>query len=163
MKKLSLTIISSLVLMSLLLTLFACGGNAKDDVNDSGSETSVAVTVDDIRSAVSDATKFSEKLTQIDADIASLIYPCEDPEEIYAYCGSAEIAEALVIVKSSSGDIVDGFEAYRDKQIGIFEKYDEDEVKKLTEAFIGKVGDYVVYCVSPDGGAVHAALSALTN
>lgn len=159
MKKSFIFLLSAVVLLSIMFSLTACGG----DSTESGTETKAPVTKDAISTAVFGAVTFTDELAEIEADVASLLYPCEDAEEIYAYCGSGALAEELVIVKSDDKSLITAFEAYRDKQIGIFEKYNMNEVAKLNDSFIGQVGDYIVYCVSPDSGAVSTALSSLTN
>lgn len=160
--------IALLLMFALILSFAACGGdndNDTDNINgdEEESETSKPVTETDIANAVFGAVTFTDELAPIEADIASLLYPCSDPEKIYAYCGSGALAEELVIVKTSDASLVDEFKAYRDKQIGIFESYNIDEVEKLNECYIGFIGRFLVYCVSPDADAVNDALSSLTK
>ncbi len=165
MKKL----IALLLMLALVLSFAACGGdeNGKDtderEETEEETETEKPVTESDIKDAVFGAVTFTDELAPIEADIASLLYPCSDPEKIYAYCGSGALAEELVIVKTSDASLIDEFKAYRDKQIDVFEEYNMNEVEKLNECYIGFVGRFLVYCVSPDAEAVNEALSSLTK
>ncbi len=182
MKKFTVIILTATLLLTISLFFASCGENDVDtdggetvgdnnndnnnDNNDNGNgseETRAPATADDIKNAIFSAVTFSEELELIDGEIAALIYPCEDAEEIYAYCNSGAIAEEVVIVKSDDRDLLDSFDAYRNGQIEIFESYNAEEVSKLGKAYIGVIDDYIVYCVSPDPAAVSDALSALTN
>ena len=144
----------------MLLSFTACG---KDDGEDTDTAPVVDATAEEIANAILSKVTFTDELSEIDAEVASLLYSVEDGVKVIAYCGSGALAEELVIVEDTKASVKTAFEAYRDKQIGIFEKYNMEEVEKLENAYIEVFGDYTVYCVSPDTDDVKSALSSLTK
>ncbi len=144
----------------MILSLVSCGGGKDDET-----ETTPVIdaTADEIASAILSKVKFTDDLAAIDSEVAAAVYSIADGVKVIAYCGSGALAEELVIVEDTKATVKTSFETYRDKQIGIFEKYNMDEVAKLNAAYIEVFGDYTVYCVSPDTSAVKEALSSLTK
>ena len=176
MKKSILLIIA--LLSALAVTMSACGGEADDtmeeDEYNEGDSQSVGTELDysDISGAIFSAVTFTDELAEISDTVARTLYipDAGGDGEIHAYCGTGALSEELVIINASTvswedifAHLTETFTAYRDKQIGIFEKYNADEVVKLKNAVIAVAGDYFIYCVSPDADAVENAISGLTK
>ncbi len=156
MKKITAFILASVMLLSLV----ACGGG-KDEETETAAV--IDATADEIANVILSGVKFTDTLSAVDSEVASKIYSAPDGVKVLAYCGSGALSEEIVIIESTKSDIKTSLEKYRDKQIGIFEKYNMDEVTKLEKAYIEIVGDYTVYCVSPSTDSVKDAISSLTK
>lgn len=152
--------ITLILALLMLISLASCG---KDDGEETDTAALVDATAEEIANAILSGVKFTDTLSAIDSEVAAQLYSVEDGVKVIAYCGSGALAEELVIAESTKADAKTTFEAYRDKQIGIFEKYNMEEVAKLEGAYIEVFGDYTVYCVSPEVEDVKSALSSLTK
>ncbi len=156
MKKL----LAILIALASILSLAACGGDGGEDTE---TEAVIDATGDEIAAAILGKVSFTEELAAISAEVAALTYSVEDGIKVIAYCGSGALAEELVIIEDTKASVKASLEAYRDKQIGIFEDYNAAEVAKLEAAYIEVVGNYTVYCVSPNASNVKDAVSSLTK
>lgn len=154
-------ILSLMLAMLMLISFSACESDGNGD--DSDSDAVVDATADEIASAIISKVSFTDTLSAVDSEVAEKLFSVDEGVKITAYCGSGALAEEIVIIESTKPAVKEMFEAYREKQIGIFEKYNTDEVAKLEKAYIEVFGNYTVYCVSPSTDNVKSALSSLTK
>lgn len=152
-------IISLVLAIFMLFSLSACG-NKNDDID--ASEV-IDATAEEIAEAILSKVSFSVELTELDADVAATLFSIEDDTKVIAYYSTSELAEEIVIIESVKSDVKSTLEAYRDKQLGIFEKYSEKEAEKIKNAYFEVLGKCTVYCVSKSADDVKTAISSLTK
>jgi hypothetical protein len=151
MKKLKITA-AVFALMAIIFT----GCSNKDitiDINE---------LADDLKNSVSFADTLEEpvNLAYSDIDEADL-----KDKKIYISTGATaeEIAVYEAVDQDAANRILKAVESYIDDQIDEFEDYNPDEVKKLNDPVIVKVGKYVILCVSDDNVAAKDCIKKYTK
>lgn len=140
-----------LALIILTLCLFSCG-------NDNKSNEPKEIDMEKLAEAVLMKEPFAEEVVERRLDDLTqygFIYGFEKtPEKVVSYIGGGATPQELLIVKAANDDdakaIKASLEAYRDKQITIYEPYAASEVPNLENAVIKTNGACVVYCVAKD-------------
>ena len=138
-----------LVLMALAMCLFSCG-------NDTPANETKEIDMEKMASDILSKEPFAEELVERKLDDLGqygFIYGFEQtPEKVVSYIGGGATPQDLLIIKASNPDdakaIKTTLEAYRDKQISIYEPYAASEVPNLENAVIKANGACVVYCVA---------------
>jgi len=115
--------------------------------------------LEDVASALLDGGIFAEKLENIDADIAQMLYTY-DPElaeDVLFYMSSGATGDELALIKakdeSSAEKIKESLTARVEYQKASFADYIPSEVSKFDHADIRMLGKTLVLCVSTDHDA----------
>ena len=145
------TFILCLLLIALALCLFSCN-------NEGQTNESIEIDMREMATEIMGKAPFAEELVERklnDYAQYGFIYGFEQSlESVVSYIGGGATPQELLIVKLPNADdaklVKTALEAYRDKQITIYQPYAANEVPNLENAVIKQSGTYVVYCVAKD-------------
>ncbi len=149
-------IISALLVLITLSTLFGCGVNEND----------VTLDMDAKGEELLALAAFDDNLAELNGQVvAPLIGDVGLITEARAYLAeSGATAEALFLIYCDDLQNVEQVKnllaAYVEDQISGFEDYSPTEVPKLKDAVIISRGHYILYCVAKDSSALPAAFEA---
>ncbi|QUH30571.1 DUF4358 domain-containing protein [Vallitalea guaymasensis] len=130
-----------------LFTLVGCGGKDKDITID------ISALAGDLTSKI----EFQDDLTKIEGNSIESIYQIDYAVSSEVYVSSGATAEEVAVFELK--DETEADNAYKaageriDAQKQAFESYVPEEMEKLDNAVVKKVGKYVIVCVANDNTA----------
>ncbi|GMQ62488.1 DUF4358 domain-containing protein [Vallitalea maricola] len=127
-----------------LFTLVGCGGKDKDITID------ISALAGDLTSKI----EFQDDLTKIEGNSVESIYQIDYAVSSEVYVSSGATAEEVAVFELKDEKEADN--AYKaaeeriDAQKQAFESYVPEEMEKLDNAVVKKIGKYVIVCVAND-------------
>lgn len=151
--------LAAILTVVIILAAFAgCGGK------DTG--TSVEPLVNDVASAVVEATAFKDSLSQLEGDAVFNIYNLEESqlEDKAVYVGTGATAEEVAVFKAKTADDVEKIKAAiqerLEDQTFNFQNYVPGEMTKIENPLIATNGNYVMLVLADDSAAAQQAFDA---
>lgn len=108
--------------------------------------------------------QFAEQLSQVSDKISikRLGLNADDVDSCTAYTSTNAVVDEFAVIKATNPDNVESaIHAHIANQKATYESYAPNEVAKLDNAVVEKVGDYVIYVVSTDGSAAQSVVDSL--
>lgn len=146
--------------LTLCLTLTACGGGSNADAAYDPAATAQALV---------DSDAFSEALSELDKDTAATLYGLEAGSiadcAVYGSlsAGAEEIAVLSMADEDAAATALEALESRVADQKAALENYQPDEVSKLDHAIVEQKGNTVLLVVANDADAAQAVLDGLNG
>lgn len=132
--------ICTVLIAIMVLTMSACG---KKEIN---------IDVDELSQKLVDEVDFEDELTQVDDMAVENLYGIDNAVNQMVYVSSGATAEEVAIFEFENADDTKTGKTAALKRIedqkDSFEFYIPEEVKRLDNAYVTEVGNYVIVCVA---------------
>ena len=138
------------ILFAIIISLFAFVGCKSDDKE-------VTLDISDLATNLNEKIEFVDDLTKIDDSSIQTIYQIDYAVASEVYVSSGATAEEIAVFELE--DKEDADKAYKaceeriETQKEAFETYIPEEMEKLDNAVIKKVGKYVIVCIADNNTA----------
>ncbi|GKX31275.1 hypothetical protein SH1V18_37550 [Vallitalea longa] len=138
------------ILFAIIISLFAFVGCKNDDKE-------VTLDISDLATNLNEKIEFVDDLTKIDDSSIQTIYQIDYAVASEVYVSSGATAEEIAVFELE--DKEDADKAYKaceeriETQKEAFETYIPEEMEKLDNAVIKKVGKYVIVCIADNNTA----------
>lgn len=138
------------ILFAVIISLFAFVGCKSEDKE-------VTLNISDLATDLNEKIEFVDDLTKIDDSSIETIYAIDYAEASEVYVSSGATAEEIAVFELKDEDDAD--KAYKaceeriETQKEAFETYIPEEMEKLDNAVVKKVGKYVIVCVADNNTA----------
>ena len=149
------------IIMKKILTAFAVLALSTSLMTGCGSKN---IDADAVSQGILNGVQFAEQLSQTSDKISlkRLGLNADDVESCTAYTSTNAVVDEFAVIKATNPDNVEtAINTHIANQKATYESYAPNEVTKLDNAVVEKVGDYVIYVVSTDGTSAKSVVDSL--
>ena len=136
------------IIFALILSLFAFVGCKSNDTKE------VTLNISDLATDLNEDIEYVDDLTKIDDSVVQTIYPIDYAVASEVYVSSGATAEEIAVFELENEEDADKAlkvcEERIDTQKEAYETYVPEEMEKLDNAVVKKIGKYVIVCVAND-------------